>query len=58
VHDLTVSGDRVGLRADPASLADLCARLAGLGVRDLTARPPTLEELFLRHYDTVPGEAR
>ena len=25
-------------------------RLTALGVRDLESRPPTLEELFLRHY--------
>jgi ABC-2 type transport system ATP-binding protein len=24
--------------------------LAGLGIRSLTSQPPTLEELFLRHY--------
>jgi ABC-2 type transport system ATP-binding protein len=24
--------------------------LTGLGVRSLTSQPPTLEELFLRHY--------
>ena len=36
-------------------------RLAGLGVRSLISRPPTLEEMFLRHYgdelaelETVP----
>jgi ABC-2 type transport system ATP-binding protein len=25
-------------------------RLAGAGIRSLTSQPPTLEELFLRHY--------
>ncbi|WP_150254493.1 ABC transporter ATP-binding protein [Nocardiopsis deserti] len=50
VHDLAVEGSRVRLHAEPSGLEPLCARLAGLGVRDLTVRPPTLEELFLRHY--------
>jgi ABC-2 type transport system ATP-binding protein len=50
VHDLAVEGPRVRLHAEPSALEPLCARLAGLGVRDLTVRPPTLEELFLRHY--------
>jgi ABC-2 type transport system ATP-binding protein len=30
-------------------------RLAALGVRSLTSQPPTLEELFLRHYGDVLG---
>lgn len=54
-HDLEVSGDRVRLLVEPRSLTELCSRLASLGVRDLTAHPPTLEELFLRHYDTTGG---
>ena len=29
----------------------LLTRLVPLGVRSLTSHPPTLEELFLRHYD-------
>ncbi|NKY98871.1 ABC transporter ATP-binding protein [Nocardiopsis alborubida] len=53
VHDLAVEGSRVRLHAEPSGLEPLCARLAGLGVRDLTVRPPTLEELFLRHYTAV-----
>ncbi|WP_435113060.1 ATP-binding cassette domain-containing protein [Nocardiopsis synnemataformans] len=60
VHDLAVEGPRVRLHAEPSGLETLCARLAGLGVRDLTVRPPTLEELFLRHYTTADrgGEHR
>ncbi|MEU0489226.1 ATP-binding cassette domain-containing protein [Nocardiopsis changdeensis] len=58
VHDLEVEGDRLRLHADPAALAGLCARLGELGVRDLGAHPPTLEELFLRHYDTAAEGAR
>jgi len=36
-------------------------RLTVAGVRSLTCRPPTLEELFLRHYSSeraVAGAAR
>ncbi|WP_017573760.1 ABC transporter ATP-binding protein [Nocardiopsis halotolerans] len=54
VHDLVAEGPNVRLHADPSGLEALCARLAALGVRDLTVRPPTLEELFLRHYTTAP----
>jgi ABC-2 type transport system ATP-binding protein len=32
-------------------------RLTDVGVRSLTSQPPTLEELFLRHYETdLAGE--
>ncbi|CAL9367943.1 Multidrug efflux system ATP-binding protein [Nocardiopsis dassonvillei] len=58
VHEPQVDGDRVRLHVEPGALTDLCARLAALGVRDLTARPPSLEELFLRHYDVTAGGAR
>ncbi len=57
VHDLEVSGDRVHLLVEPESLTHLCSHLAALGVRDLAAHPPTLEELFLRHYDTTTEDA-
>jgi ABC-2 type transport system ATP-binding protein len=35
---------------DPAALNDVLTRLTAAGVEALTCRPPTLEELFLRHY--------
>jgi ABC-2 type transport system ATP-binding protein len=35
---------------DTAHLDGALRALTGLGVRSLTSRPPTLEELFLRHY--------
>jgi ABC-2 type transport system ATP-binding protein len=50
VHDLEVQGLRVRGQVDHAALGDVLTRLAAAGVRSLTCRPPTLEELFLRHY--------
>jgi ABC-2 type transport system ATP-binding protein len=41
---------RLTCEVDAASLDALVAALAGSGVRSLTSTPPTLEELFLRHY--------
>jgi ABC-2 type transport system ATP-binding protein len=56
VHDLEVQGSRMRCTVDPDHLADVLVRLAKAGVRSLTSQPPTLEELFLRHYDTgSPG---
>lgn len=51
VHDAHVEGRRVRLSVDAAGLETVLRRLAALGVRSLESRPPTLEELFLRHYD-------
>jgi ABC-2 type transport system ATP-binding protein len=50
VHDLTVEGNRVKFQVDTAVLDEALRHLAALGVRGLTSQPPTLEELFLRHY--------
>ncbi|GII81630.1 ABC transporter ATP-binding protein [Sphaerisporangium rufum] len=50
VHGLRADGDRVTFEVDDDRLGDALSRLAACGVRSLTSRPPTLEELFLRHY--------
>jgi ABC-2 type transport system ATP-binding protein len=50
VHDLQVDGTRVHLQVDAASLDEALRHLSAAGVRSLTSQPPTLEELFLRHY--------
>ena len=50
VHDLVAEGNRVQFDVDSAELDRSLRILVGGGVRSLTATPPTLEELFLRHY--------
>jgi ABC-2 type transport system ATP-binding protein len=50
VHALEVEGSRVRFDVDTAHLDGVMRRLAELGVRSLVSQPPTLEELFLRHY--------
>lgn len=50
VHDLTVRDGRVDFRVDTEQLGAVMTALAALGIRSLTAHPPTLEELFLRQY--------
>ncbi|MGM9466894.1 ABC transporter ATP-binding protein [Streptomyces murinus] len=50
VHDLDVQGRRVRLQVDTDQLDGLLRVLGESGVRTLTSTPPTLEELFLRHY--------
>ncbi|WP_405428275.1 ATP-binding cassette domain-containing protein [Micromonospora sp. NBC_00617] len=50
VHDLRVDGQRVRFDVEDAALDAALRRLTEIGVRSLTSQPPTLEELFLRHY--------
>jgi len=50
VHDLAVEGSRVRCEVDAEALDGLLRRFTDHGVRSLVCRPPTLEQLFLRHY--------
>ena len=50
VHDLQTDGPRVRFEVDIAHLDGAVRQLSGFGIRTLTSQPPTLEELFLRHY--------
>ncbi|MGI5138297.1 MULTISPECIES: ABC transporter ATP-binding protein [unclassified Streptomyces] len=50
VHDLDIQGRRVRLQVDTDKLNAVLRSLSESGVRSLTSTPPTLEELFLRHY--------
>ncbi|HUB21240.1 MAG TPA: DUF4162 domain-containing protein, partial [Streptosporangiaceae bacterium] len=52
VHDLITDGLHLRCQVDQAALDAVLGRLHQAGVRTLTCRPPTLEELFLRHYST------
>jgi ABC-2 type transport system ATP-binding protein len=59
VHDLRAEGDRVWFEVDTTALDAVLRHLTDAGVRGLVSRPPTLEELFLRHYDhTGASDAR
>jgi ABC-2 type transport system ATP-binding protein len=51
VHDLLVEGQRVRFEVDTDHLDTALRALVGSGIRTLTSQPPTLEELFLRHYE-------
>jgi len=64
VHDLDVqdfagagaggAGARVRCEVDTGNLGEVLRRLADAGVLSMVSQPPTLEELFLRHY-AAPG---
>lgn len=51
VHDLKIDGTHVKFDVDTAELDAILRQLTQVGVRSLTSQPPTLEELFLRHYE-------
>jgi ABC-2 type transport system ATP-binding protein len=50
VHDAKIDGARASFEVDNAKLDQVMVHLAQAGVRSLVSRPPTLEQLFLRHY--------
>ncbi len=50
VHDLEVEGDRATFAVDEADLPAVLAAASALGPSSIVANPPSLEELFLRHY--------
>lgn len=56
VHDLEHTDHRVRFEVDTAALDPVLGLLREGGLRSLTATPPTLEEMFLRHYGDRVGE--
>jgi ABC-2 type transport system ATP-binding protein len=59
VHGLETTGTTVHFHVDTVDLAAAVARLSEAGIRSLVSNPPTLEEMFLRHYgDELAGEQR
>jgi ABC-2 type transport system ATP-binding protein len=54
LHDLEVTGHRARFEVENGAMDAALRHLTSLGVVDLTCTPPTLEELFLRHYAGTP----
>ncbi len=50
VHDLTHEDSTLQFQVDDAAVTDVLPSLTTLGLQHLTITPPSLEELFLRHY--------
>jgi polyether ionophore transport system ATP-binding protein len=51
VHGLEIHDHRVTLEVESDRMPEFMSALAPLGVRSLVSHPPTLEELFMRHYE-------
>ncbi|WP_413808237.1 ATP-binding cassette domain-containing protein [Streptomyces sp. OE57] len=50
VHNVDIQGSQVKLQVDSDKMDAVLRQLTQVGVRSLISTPPTLEELFLRHY--------
>ena len=50
VHDLVIDGNTARFEVEPDAMAPVQRRLADHGVTMMIASPPTLQQLFLRHY--------
>ena len=57
VHDLQAQNGQVRFQVDPGALDAALRELTSAVVRTLVSQPPTLEELFLRHYDRAANRA-
>jgi ABC-2 type transport system ATP-binding protein len=57
VHNLRAHNSHVSFDVDTAALDAVLRHLTEAGVRSLVSQPPTLEELFLRHYGTASQPA-
>ncbi|MFE5670040.1 ATP-binding cassette domain-containing protein [Agromyces sp. NPDC056523] len=53
-HDLVIDNGKVRFAVDSDRIPQLLPVLGRLGVQGLTVAPPSLEELFLRHYGDEP----
>lgn len=50
IHDLVIDQEGATFEVDAENLGEVLAELTAFGVLALTSSPPTLEDLFLRHY--------
>jgi ABC-2 type transport system ATP-binding protein len=58
VHDLEVEGTEVRMEVEPVAMPTVQRLLAGHDVLSMISSPPTLQQLFLRHYgqESTPTE--
>lgn len=52
VHDFVQKGNEATFSADNEHLNEILVAVTKLGVKKFEAVPPTLEDLFMRHYET------
>jgi ABC-2 type transport system ATP-binding protein len=52
VHDIKKSGQELSFQVDSEALDRVIQYVSGFGITRLESAPPTLEDLFMRHYET------
>ncbi|WP_113927772.1 ABC transporter ATP-binding protein [Bacillus sp. P14.5] len=52
VHDIKRNGREISLQVDSEWLHEVITYVSGFEVTRLESAPPTLEDMFMRHYDT------
>ncbi|MEV0730933.1 ABC transporter ATP-binding protein [Polymorphospora sp. NPDC050346] len=57
VHDLRADGDTMHFEVDSEHLGAVLRLLADHDIRSLNSAPPSLDELFMRHYGDRPAPA-
>lgn len=50
IHNLDISGNNVTFQAEAGVLQEAVTLLTRYGIKSLQSHPPTLEDLFMRHY--------
>ncbi len=58
VFNVRATDGRVEFDVDSRQIGPAIEHLSGCGIRSLVSHPPTLEQLFLRHYDDAYDGAR
>ncbi|AYG00480.1 ABC transporter ATP-binding protein [Lactococcus allomyrinae] len=51
VHDLKIDGTKASFQADSDKVDEILSTITQYGVKKLESMPPTLEDLFMRHYE-------
>lgn len=58
IHDMRQDGENWRFMADGNAIGQVMETLAPLGIQSIAAAPPSLEELFMRHYGNGEGGAQ
>lgn len=58
VHAFSQKAGRVQLEIDADSISEVMKAMAALKIQSITARPPTLEQLLMRHYHEDTAKAK
>jgi ABC-2 type transport system ATP-binding protein len=58
VHDIRRGQNGLSFHVDSDEISGVVAHIAQFGVKKLESMPPSLEDLFMRHYNTPSAQAR